>query len=186
MFQKKEGAKGPAGYRPIYNRWWFWTIVTLLVVASGAFYWYQQQRVSGSTTPEALDRMLKRAYIDALDRRSAHLENLYRNDTTGGETPEETLRLFVEALEDKDFELAAEYFIPENQDSFSDRVQRAMESGGMNGFINAYRNGRVVPPDGVGSTGIYEFELYEPGEDVPFLARLKKNEFTGVWKIIEL
>lgn len=114
------------------------------------------------------------------------LEARYRADTYGGDTPEETLRLFVEALEAKDYELAAKYFVPENQAENLSNFPLAEISGGMAGFIDAYRNGRVVPPDRVGASGIYEIELYEPREEYPYGIRLILNEFTGKWKIVEL
>lgn len=43
------------------------------------------------------------------------LEETYRLDTNGGETPEETLELLIKALEAKDAKLASSYFIPEKR-----------------------------------------------------------------------
>jgi len=115
------------------------------------------------------------------------LEAQYRADTYGGSTPEETLGLFIKALEAKDYELAAKYFVVENQNESKEIFSQADASGGMAGFIGAYRNGRVVLPGGVGSSGIFEFELYGPDEvEYPFRVRLILNEFTSKWKIIEL
>ena len=43
------------------------------------------------------------------------LERQYREDPYGGSTPEETLRLFIDALKKGDIDLAAKYFLIEEQ-----------------------------------------------------------------------
>lgn len=44
------------------------------------------------------------------------VEAQYANDSYGGNTPEETLRLFIEALKAGDTDLAAKYFILDKQE----------------------------------------------------------------------
>ena len=44
------------------------------------------------------------------------IEAEYRNDTYGGATPEETLQLFIAALEAEDVELASKYFLPDERE----------------------------------------------------------------------
>jgi len=46
----------------------------------------------------------------AFENYQKQVEEAYKNDTYGGSTPEETLRLFVEALKKEDVELASKYF----------------------------------------------------------------------------
>ena len=43
-------------------------------------------------------------------------ERLYREDTYGGTTPQETLSLFIEALKKGDTDLAAKYFVPDERE----------------------------------------------------------------------
>ena len=167
----------------LFRRWWFWVALVVLFASAvylrGYFEWRGEQ--AGADTRNVLSYM----YWQYLENQSKQLEEAYRNDPYGGDTPEETLRLYVEALENNDQKLAAKYFIPENQKEELARYSEGIASGGLKAFVNAYRNGKVIPPEAVGSSGIYEFELFEPGETVPFGLRLIQNEFTGKWKIIE-
>ncbi|MEK7143610.1 MAG: hypothetical protein AAB756_02155, partial [Patescibacteria group bacterium] len=41
-----------------------------------------------------------------------NLDEVYKKDTYGGATPEETLALFIDALKKGDTDLAAKYFVP--------------------------------------------------------------------------
>lgn len=169
--------------KPIYLTWWFWVAFILLVFAAWHVRGYVEWRAErvGDDARNALSYM----YSQYLKSESERLEEAYRNDQYGGATPEETLRLYVEALEVGNAELASKYFIPENQKKELERYDEGVKSGGLKAFVNAYRNGRIVPPDTVGSSGIYEFELFEPNREYPFRLRLIQNEFTSKWKIIE-
>lgn len=169
---------------PIYKRWWFW--VGVLVLAFGALYLKGYLEWKGEGYAGDVHNAVSGMYAMYLKNQSANLEAAYRADTYGGETPEETLRLFVEALEKKDFELAAKYFVIENREEYLNEIKMGIQSGGNDFFASAYRNGRVVPPGGVGSSGIYEIEVFPPGDDIAFGVRLIENEFTSKWKILEL
>ena len=167
-----------------HKRWWFWIIVAVLVAwglwqAVSYWQWWQATAPYRELNRDAAE------YWAQLQSQSDALEAAYRNDPYGGETPQETLRLFVEALEDKDFELAARYFVVEEWEN-AERENRLGEQGGNQSFINAYRNGTLVPPGGVGASGIYEIEIFPQGEDIAYGVRMVENEFTGKWKILEL
>jgi len=172
--------------KTLHKRWWFWIIVAVLVawgLWQAVSYWQWWQATADI---RELNRSASE-YWSELQRQSNRLEAAYRADKYGGETPEETLRLFVEALEDKDFELAAKYFVVEEQENFLSRVDEAVGSGGMEAFLAAYRQGRVVPPESVGVSGIYEIEIFErEADEFPFRIRLIENEFTKKWKILKL
>lgn len=45
------------------------------------------------------------------------LHQMQLADTYGGKTPQETLRMYIEAVEKGDYELASKYFVIENQKS---------------------------------------------------------------------
>jgi len=46
------------------------------------------------------------------------LEKQYAEDQYGGDTPEETLRLFIDALKKEDTDLAAKYFVLDKQEEW--------------------------------------------------------------------
>lgn len=164
----------------LLKRWWFWVGAVLAIVVGWYLYGWAAYEI-GTATKYGAENAAARAYYRDLEKQ----KEAYRKDTYGGDTPEETLRLFVEALEKKDFELAAKYFVVEEQQNAL-RENIAGEQGGNKFFIDAYREGRTVPPGGVGASGIYEIEVFPKGESIAYGVRLIQNEFTGKWKILEL
>lgn len=57
------------------------------------------------------------------------LERRYREDPYGGETPEETLRLFIDALKKGDVELASKYFVLDKQQKLAEDLERISAEG---------------------------------------------------------
>lgn len=171
-------------YVPVYKRWWFWVGVT--VIAIGAF--YVKGYIAWQGEGAAYDEYAKMTAEHVAQQRaqSAALEKAYREDTYGGATPEETLKLYIEALEKGDFELASKYWVFEKQSEFKTKVNAAKESGGLEAFITAYRKGRIEQSLDESVSGAIEIKLFEPGENVPFGARFVQNQFIQKWKILEL
>lgn len=59
----------------------------------------------------------------AAAREAERKEEVYRRDTHGGTTPEETLDLFIEALRQNDVELASKYYTLEVQEKAKQKLQ---------------------------------------------------------------
>lgn len=57
----------------------------------------------------------------------AALEKKVKEDTYGGETPEETLRLFIDALKAGDTDLAAKYFVVEEQEELNKELSMLLQ-----------------------------------------------------------
>jgi len=70
---------------------------------------------------------LKRAY----DK----VEEPYYTDTYGGATPEETYDLFIDALKDRDVELASKYFVLESQDNWLETLSKLKENDSFTLFV---------------------------------------------------
>lgn len=73
-------------------------IVGIAALGAAVFYgvqWYQYRN-----SPEYAQKLEYQKLVEA-----------YKNDTYGGDTPEETLQLFIDALKAGDTELAAKYFV---------------------------------------------------------------------------
>ncbi len=68
--------------------------VAILILVGGIYFYLNRQNNPYQKGMNAIERY----------------EKLMRQDTYGGKTPEETLKLFVEALKKEDIELAAKYF----------------------------------------------------------------------------
>jgi len=61
-------------------------------------------------------------------------ENMLKADTYGGKTPEETMDLFIAALENGDIELASKYFVLEKQDQWKERLNDYKARGLLTDF----------------------------------------------------
>lgn len=70
------------------------------------------------------EQKLQKEYLSEL-REVAHLE---ASDTFGGTTPEETLELFITALEVGDVELASKYFVLGEQGKQLENLKKIVES----------------------------------------------------------
>ncbi|HSE34860.1 MAG TPA: hypothetical protein VLB83_01930 [Candidatus Paceibacterota bacterium] len=113
------------------------------------------------------------------------LKMAYESDVYGGETPEETVRLYVEALRAEDFALASKYYVPQDQMYKLSELKagsRGIDFGKYIEFI-----------EGFASRGIRTSEMpteiflvYTPeGFESAATMMFKKNPATGKWKIEE-
>ena len=116
--------------------------------------------------------------------KQAALEAQYKNDPYGGATPEETLKLFIEALEKKDYTLASNYFVPEERTKNLERMPQGVASGGFAALVAAYKQGTVKFTKFSGQNK-YEADVIPLGETVGFYFRFVLNEFNKKWLISE-
>lgn len=129
------------------------------------------------------EEFARNSTLSVLDYNDKQLEKKYKEDQYGGATPEETLKLFVEALEKKDFELASKYYVPEKQVEIL-RKLASYKPNATDGFIGAYKTGRIKSAisDDMVTAGI---EIYALGDTIPYSYQFFKNSFTNKWKITE-
>lgn len=92
-------------------------IVVLAVGWWGWSYWekYQSQRI--------WEQMKEKA--EQFENEQARLKALIEADTFGGTTPQETLEMFIKAVEAGDYELASKYFVVEKQEEELESLQKA-------------------------------------------------------------
>jgi hypothetical protein len=170
--------------RPIYLRWWFW-VVFLPILLAGTWFLKNYYDWRGEYDLAHTDDYARGLAAQLLQYQADRLEEQYKNDTYGGDTPEETLRLFVEALEKKDYSLASRYFIPEKQSEILSDINISADSGGMERFIAAYKEGTKKTGQSA-ATGDYGIEIFPKGDNTQFSMQFTKNSFTHKWKITEL
>ena len=114
------------------------------------------------------------------------IEETYRTDTNGGETPEETLDLFVAALEAGDAGLAASYFVPEKRGEMEKQFKAGFESGGVElllGEVKKEEEKHVLGYDIEGNSVRFEFS---DGDSVGLTIDLIKNPNSQKWLIESL
>ncbi|QQG46628.1 MAG: hypothetical protein HYY55_02175 [Candidatus Niyogibacteria bacterium] len=127
----------------------------------------------------------------------ADLEKQYANDTYGGQTPEETLQLFIDALKAGDIELASKYFVVEKQGEWLQKLQVTKEKNGLTDFVKLIGESKIKSLDS--NSAIFNYEIESGGGSVNVGGKefsvpsgvytqtisFSKNE-NSVWKIIDM
>lgn len=110
---------------------------------------------------------------------------VFREDTYGGKTPQETLNMFIEALEKGDIDLAAKYFaMDENQSrkDAEDGLKKAFEENRIPTIIKYLKKATPATDNSNTSTTAI---FYIPNENKEIIHEIEfiLNEYSGVWKI---
>lgn len=112
---------------------------------------------------------------------SDQLVEAYKKDFDGGDTPEETLNLFIAALKAGDTDKAAKYFLLEKQAEMAEELRIGKEKRTLSDFIRILESEK----DGTGKNeGSYTFTYETPTSlmSIDFL----QNPYTKKWKIESL
>ena len=98
--------KTPLSGKPKRKYWKFVIgfLIIIVVVAGGFFVWEKY-----FSSQAKINRETQKNYEKYLEW-ERNYEKAMKEDTYGGKTPEETLRMFIEALKKEDIELASKYF----------------------------------------------------------------------------
>ncbi len=102
----------------------------------------------------------------------------YEQDTYGGVTPEETLALFVDALEAGNIELAAKYYIPEKQGEAYAELLDGEKNGTLLKTADVYSSAAFPK-----QTAKNEYFMSVSGDGYSFDIILNRNVFSQKWKI---
>ncbi|PJC70006.1 MAG: hypothetical protein CO014_00915 [Candidatus Tagabacteria bacterium CG_4_8_14_3_um_filter_41_8] len=148
----------------------FWGIglffVALFIAVEGYSY-YDQWR--GEKRVEELAQLLTKIEKDAFDKKAA--------DKIGGKTPQETLDLFIKAVESGDYELASKYFVIEKQEKWKKSLIEIVDAKKISIFLEPLH-------DAKNSKGAYL------KEDRYFIDEPVSIEYlrypSGNWKIEEI
>ncbi|OHA15633.1 MAG: hypothetical protein A3A10_02210 [Candidatus Tagabacteria bacterium RIFCSPLOWO2_01_FULL_42_9] len=116
----------------------FWGVgllaVGLFLFAIGYDY-YDQRR--GERRVEKLAEALRQMEQEIYNKKAA--------DKIGGKTPQETLDMFIKAVEAGDYELASKYLIIENQEEGKKELLALQQKNSLNLLLNLLKN---TKPDG--------------------------------------
>lgn len=100
----------------------------------------------------------------------------------GGQTPQETLGLFIKALEKNDLNLAAKYFIPENRETVSEDLGKLNSTNLLGDLIKDLKN---IKSGKLTNENHYYFEIVDETGQAAAALELVKNQ-KDLWKIISL
>ena len=167
--------------------WWKYAVgVSLIVffIVGGYVVWYQyfssEAKYSREVEKSALELPAKlEAYKKAREA-----------DIYGGKTPEETLQMFIEALENRDLELASKYFAIDNDSVERDsehleNLKKAEKECRVPLIINAVSKAKYDQELKGASDNSVWFVVLEEGEPIADI-NLEFNQYSGVWKIESL
>lgn len=109
-------------------------IIAALVVAGVLIGWEIGIRAYFYYIRPYFSGMAYRNYVDAYIQ-------LQLNDKIGGDTPEQTVDLFIEALKKGDYDLASKYFVIDEQERWKKSFENPNEEN-INGWIKELENNK--------------------------------------------
>ncbi|MDO8602061.1 MAG: hypothetical protein Q7R62_02980 [bacterium] len=115
-------------------------------------------------------------------------KDIYRNDKAGGSTPQETLDLFIVALEKNDVELATSYFMPDDygsREKWRKVLQDTKDDTGFEAAIVELKSSKPEPAGIIGDgSKFYAFSALDSNGMVDLYVILQFNG--NFWKIDSL
>jgi hypothetical protein len=117
-------------------------------------------------------------------------KNILAGDIYGGKTPQETIDMFIASLENKDFQLASKYFMPNNELScseFEKILEEKEKQGKIPEIIALLKEIEKAPRESINENKYFEFVVWdEKREMIENSIFLIFNELSGVWKIEQI
>ena len=174
--------------RPKRGRWVIVLAIALFLILAGVFAW---DTLYGPTSRRiAGDRELEKN-VEAYQSYVKNYEDAMRADTYGGKTPEETLRLFIDALKAGDVDLASRYFMLETNESDPDYLTRkkceeALQQSKKEEKLNSIADllsRAVVDRDGIAYETDYKFSVFNEKAEMEAYINMEFNKYSNVWKI---
>ncbi len=138
-------------------------------------------------SPRAVGERETRKNYEQAVKGMKEFEDKMTADTYGGKTPQETLDMFIEALEKDDIDLAVKYIYWDGGRASIDNREAMRE-----GIINAKKENKLLEiismlkkaePAGSSLGGYYGFELRDRDSNLVSDIGFIQNKFSGVWKI---
>ncbi|MEK7553685.1 MAG: hypothetical protein AAB504_03355 [Patescibacteria group bacterium] len=162
------------------NKFWkftllfFATIVGVFILyLAGAWGWYFLQQWQGQKAVQQLAENLERVKKENYERAMA--------DTYGGKIPQETLQMYISAVEKGDYELASKYFIEKYQEEELESSYQ-LTTKEMENYISLLKI--AITKNGYFSSdnmpGMKEFFI-----DKPIYIRIGLYP-NGIWKIVKI
>ncbi len=165
--------------------WWKKSLIFIIVVSLsvvGYHYSYLLVPVSQIEFKETSEWLNEKPRSQAeVERYFTALEEAYRKDDIGGETPQETLALWVEAVKEGNLEKASTYFLVEYRSGALERMEESKKNSVLPDIIADIEDGGTwKESENLGAS----FESTIDGTP-GYYFEFTKNPYTGVWKLDE-
>src|SRR3989338_5349037 len=116
-----------------------------------------------------------------IERDLQKLEKQYAEDPYGGDTPEETLRLFIEALKAGDTDLASKYFVLDKQEKWKRDLAVIKEKGLLLNMLADLNRLKITKE----TDGEIFYTTTNKDDIVSVQLVIGKNGYNNRWKIYE-
>ncbi|HPT40104.1 MAG TPA: hypothetical protein PLQ44_00655 [Candidatus Paceibacterota bacterium] len=128
--------------------------------------------------------LMIKGYNEMMDKISKTLTE----DTYGGKTPQETLDMFINALEKGDIELAGKYFALDDnlsRQKWEDALKDSYMKGEVPKIIGLLKRLEASSEQSILET---EYEFIVLGENglADYIVHMRLNEYSKVWKIVSM
>jgi len=127
--------------------------------------------------------------IETRERHAAEAQQRYANamaqDAYGAQTPQATLRMFIEALNAGDVELASKYFVLDenlSHEQWRQGLTEKKDSGELAGIVTMLEHA-IPDAQAVRSDTSYTFKALDVSGDFDIYVDMQWNEHAKVWKI---
>ncbi|HPW34409.1 MAG TPA: hypothetical protein PK367_01445 [Candidatus Paceibacterota bacterium] len=153
-------------------------VIILIIFAGGLYLWDNYLSPSARKAREAQENYQK--YLDW----QKDYEDAMRADTYGGKTPQETLDMFVNALEKEDIDLASKYFIigeTTTQDEWRDGLAKKRDEGTLDEIIDKIQKSKINSEYSWSETTW--FNVKDSNGNIESSIILKINKYSQIWKI---
>jgi hypothetical protein len=153
-------------------------VFALLAVLGGVGYFACSWNYFYHNAPERVGKDM--AYMWQWKMYAGGMRAVYAKDTYGGDTPEATLQLFIDALKAGNIDLAAKYYIPEKQSEVYGELSKSQEKQTLVKYIDYLQKG----DHGV-SSSVDEYHILASNENKEIILdiQLALNPLTKKWKI---
>lgn len=128
--------------------------------------------------PAYQNEQAAREYVE----QEKHLIQQMKDDPYGGETPEQTLRLFIDALKKGDTDLAAKYFVIGEQERWKKKLLDIKERDVLKFMLEDLQSGEMDKKD----PNEAFFTVANEKNEVTTQMILKRTSLNKRWKITEL
>lgn len=115
-------------------------------------------------------------------KEAEQIQKEYAEDPYGGDTPEETLNLFISALKQGDTNLAAKYFVLDKQEEWRADLSQIQEKGLLDEMVGDMEREKEKKMAGEERVSFY---IYNDQNILAINITLTKNQ-GGKWKLQDL
>lgn len=119
------------------------------------------------------------------EMQAEQIKKEYAEDPYGGDTPEETLGLFVDALKKGDIDLAAKYFVLDRQDQWREDLEKIKDKGLLDAMVRDIEGLGGKYPLVEGKNDRFIFETYNKNKELVLQADMVLAQ-NKKWKIQDL